>query len=168
MKCSDGIILGAEKLVFSKMLVEGTNRRVYNIDKRVGMAIAGRIPDGRHMVYYARKECGTYEKEFDIPIKGGRVLTERLGLYLNSYTLYGSVRAFGSNEIIASYDEFDGLSLFMLEPNGVFYGYTACTAGRGRQVAKAEFEKKDFIHRTCKEALADIAKMYSLFYSALF
>lgn len=54
MKCSDGIILGAEKLVFSKMLVEGTNRRVYNIDKRVGMAIAGRIPDGRHMVYYAR------------------------------------------------------------------------------------------------------------------
>lgn len=56
------------------MLVEGTNRRIYNIDKKIGMAIAGRIPDGRHIVQYARTESDKYEKEFDLPIKGGRVL----------------------------------------------------------------------------------------------
>lgn len=73
VKCSDGIILGAEKLVFAKMLVEGTNRRIYNIDKKIGMVVGGRIPDGRHIVHYARGETDKYEKEFDIPIKGGRV-----------------------------------------------------------------------------------------------
>jgi 20S proteasome subunit alpha 7 len=79
-----------------------------------------------------------------------QVLAERLSLYLNSHTLYGSVRAFGSTEIIAAHDEFDGLSLFMIEPAGVFYGYTCCTAGKGRQVAKSEFEKRDFAKMTCK------------------
>lgn len=48
----------------------------------------------------------------------------------------------------------------MLEPSGAYYGYTACTAGKGRQTAKAEFEKTDFSKLTCREALFYICKMY--------
>lgn len=55
------------------MLVEGTNRRIYRIDKKIGMVVGGRIPDGRHIVGYARGESNSYEKDFDTPIKGGRV-----------------------------------------------------------------------------------------------
>jgi 20S proteasome subunit alpha 7 len=73
VKCSDGIILGAEKLVFSKMLVEGTNRRIYNIEKKIGMVVAGRIPDGRHIVQHARTESDRFEKEYEISFKGGKV-----------------------------------------------------------------------------------------------
>jgi len=35
--CKDGIILGSEKLVFSKLLVEGTCKRIFNIDSQLGI-----------------------------------------------------------------------------------------------------------------------------------
>jgi 20S proteasome alpha/beta subunit len=38
----------------------------------------------------------------------------------------------------------------MLEPSGHYYGYTCCTAGKGRQTSKAEFEKRDFSKLTCE------------------
>ena len=41
VKCSDGVILGVEKLVLSKMLVEGSGRRVHAVDEHVGAAPAG-------------------------------------------------------------------------------------------------------------------------------
>jgi 20S proteasome subunit alpha 7 len=49
------------------------------------------------------------------------------------------VRPFGSTEILASYSKDEGYGLYMLEPSGMYYGYSCCTAGKGRQIAKAEF-----------------------------
>lgn len=37
IKCTDGIIMGVEKTLLSKMLVAGTHRRVYAIDRHVGL-----------------------------------------------------------------------------------------------------------------------------------
>jgi len=52
--CKDGIVLGAEKLLVSKMTVEDTNKRIYNIDTSIGMVIGGKAPDGRNIVSRAR------------------------------------------------------------------------------------------------------------------
>jgi len=35
--CKDGIILGAEKVIRSKLLMAGTDARLYNVDTHVGM-----------------------------------------------------------------------------------------------------------------------------------
>ena len=96
VKCKDGVVLGAEKLVFSKLLVDGTNKRIYNVDKSIGMVVAGKIPDGRHIMNYARNEANSFEKDFDINIDG-RTLAERLALYKNAYTLANAVRPYGSS-----------------------------------------------------------------------
>lgn len=159
VKCRDGVVLGAEKQVFSRLLVEHTNKRIYNVDKAVGMVVAGKIPDGRHLMTYARNEASKFYKDFSVPISG-RTLADRLSLYLNAFTLYNAVRPFGSTEIIASYDKLDGFGLYMLETSGNYFGYSCCTAGKGRQVAKAQFEKTDFSKLTCEEALFHVAKMY--------
>lgn len=87
---------------------------------------------------HARSEANKFFKDFSLHISG-RTLADRLSLYLNAYTLYNAVRPFGSSEIIASYSEDEGYGLYMLEPSGTYYGYTCCTAGKGRQAAKAEF-----------------------------
>jgi 20S proteasome subunit alpha 7 len=158
VKCKDGVILGAEKLVFSKLLVDGTNRRIYNVDQGIGMVVAGKIPDGRHIMNYARNEANSFEKDFDISIDG-RTLAERLALYKNAYTLANAVRPYGSSEILASYTKEDGYGLYMMEPSGNYFGYTCCTAGKGRQVAKAEFERTDFSKLSCEEALFYVCKM---------
>lgn len=54
VKCRDGVILGAEKLQFSKLLVEGTNPRIFNVYKHIGMAISGKVPDGKHVMSHGR------------------------------------------------------------------------------------------------------------------
>ena len=102
------------------------------------MVISGKIPDGRHLMSHARSEATKFYKDFIIPISG-RTLADRLSLYLNAYTLYNSVRPFGSCEIVSSYTPDEGFGLYMLEPSGLYYGYSCCTAGKGRQTAKAQF-----------------------------
>lgn len=36
MVCSDGIILGTEKIVINKMMLSGTDKRVYSVSKQIG------------------------------------------------------------------------------------------------------------------------------------
>jgi 20S proteasome subunit alpha 7 len=48
--CSDGVLLAVEKFLLSPMLVGSTNKRIYAVNKHSGIACAGWIPDGRHIV----------------------------------------------------------------------------------------------------------------------
>ena len=45
--CKDGIILGTEKIVVSKMMVSRTNKRIYSFTKWLASVVNGIIPDGR-------------------------------------------------------------------------------------------------------------------------
>ena len=40
--CTDGVIMGVEKLLLSRMLVPGTNRRLHNVDRHLGI-VRGRL-----------------------------------------------------------------------------------------------------------------------------
>ncbi len=40
--------------MFSKLLVSGTQPRIYHVDRHIGMVVGGKIPDGRHIMNYAR------------------------------------------------------------------------------------------------------------------
>jgi 20S proteasome subunit alpha 7 len=55
--CSDGIILGTEKIVHSKMMVSGTDKRTYSVTKQRGSVFNGIVPDGRCVMFRARDEC---------------------------------------------------------------------------------------------------------------
>lgn len=37
IRCKDGVVFGVEKLVLSKLYEEGSNKRIFNIDRHVGM-----------------------------------------------------------------------------------------------------------------------------------
>jgi 20S proteasome alpha/beta subunit len=37
IKCKDGIVLGVEKLILSKMLESGAGRRIFSIDRHLGL-----------------------------------------------------------------------------------------------------------------------------------
>ena len=49
-----------------------------------------------------------------------QALADRLGLYVQAYTLYSSVRPFGCSTILGGIDK-DGPSIYVIEPSGVFY-----------------------------------------------
>lgn len=119
VKCSDGVILGVEKLVLSKMLVEGSGRRVHAVDEHVGAATAGLNPDGRMLVERARDEARSYRQSYGEPIPPN-ILSDRMGSFMHLFTLYGSYRPVGSSVLLAGYSpETKECELYMSEPTGL-------------------------------------------------
>jgi len=101
-------------------------------------ATAGLLADGRQISNRARDEAASYHETYRAPpplkvlsysdmMYRNRVLTlaaqniaDRLGLYVQAYTLYSSVRPFGISTILGAIDN-DGPALYVVEPSGVFY-----------------------------------------------
>ena len=43
--CKDGIVLGTEKIVVNKMMISGTDKRIYSVNRNVGCVVNG-LPKG--------------------------------------------------------------------------------------------------------------------------
>jgi 20S proteasome subunit alpha 7 len=80
--CSDGVVLGSEKVITSKLMIPQTDKRIYSISRHAGIVVNGVIPDGRNIMYRGRKELTAYQDMFGIEITG-KVLAERLGGYMH-------------------------------------------------------------------------------------
>ncbi|KAI1905733.1 putative proteasome subunit alpha type-7 [Ophidiomyces ophidiicola] len=168
LRCKDGVILAVEKIVSSKLLKPGANKRIGTVDRHVGIVSSGLIPDGRHFISRARDEAASWRNTYKGAVPTS-VLANRLGGYVQAYTLYSSVRPFGITAILGGWDsdielsvdgqvgngpksgaggrvehpKSGGPGLFMIEPSGLYWGYYGAATGKGRQAAKAELEKLD-------------------------
>lgn len=158
VKCKDGVVLGVEKTVLSKMMKEGSNRRILTADMHTGIASCGIAADARQLVNEARSEAKNYKGFYGHSIPG-RVLAERLAGHVHMHTLYWYMRPYGCSVIMANYDDDMGPQLYMIEPAGTVYRYFGCALGKHKQAAKTEVEKLDFENLTCREAVFEIAKI---------
>uniref|UniRef100_A0A8C1GLG0 Proteasome subunit alpha type n=1 Tax=Cyprinus carpio TaxID=7962 RepID=A0A8C1GLG0_CYPCA len=159
IRCKDGVVFGVEKLILSKLYEQGSNKRIFNIDRHVGMAVAGLLADARSLSEVSREEASNFRSNYghDIPLKH---LADRVGMYVHAYTLYSAVRPFGCSFILGSYDEDDGPQLYMVDPSGISYGYWGCAIGKAKQAAKTEIEKLQVDERkTCRELVKEVAKI---------
>jgi len=154
--CKDGVVFAVEKILHSKLLVPGTNRRVHAIDDHIGLAASGLVTDARKLVKQARKEADDWRSNFNEPIPP-KVLAERIATYAQMYTLYYSLRPFGcslligSSNVVVNSDKDDGSEmkeslkrkpvLYCVDPSGACTGMFAAAVGKGRQAAKTELEK---------------------------
>lgn len=158
IRCKDGIIFGVEKLVTSKLYEAGTGKRIFSIDRHIGMAVAGLISDARQIVSVARDEAAYYRSVYGGPIPL-KYLADKVSGYVHAYTLYSALRPFGCSVFIGSYEKIDGPELYMIEPSGISYGYYGCAAGKAKQNAKTEIEKLKLENMTMKEAVKEVAKI---------
>jgi 20S proteasome subunit alpha 7 len=155
--CKDGVVIGIEKIVVSRMLVPRTSRRTFAVDESIGLGMAGLAADSRQIVTRARAECQEYKHTFGIPIEG-RVLADRIALFMHVYTLYWSLRPFGCSVLLASFTD-DGPQLYTIDSSGASWGYHGCAIGKGKRLATTELEKLQFSTLTCREAVTAIAKI---------
>lgn len=160
--CTDGIVLGVERLLHSKLLVKGSNRRIQSADEHIGLATAGLLADGKHMGSRAREECANFRDTYNSAVTVG-VLADRLSGYVQAYTCYGSVRPFGISTLVAGIDK-TGPKLYAIEPSGVYYGYRATASGKGKALAKTELEKVIAKEGgiTVKEGVMELARIIHL------
>jgi 20S proteasome subunit alpha 7 len=79
IKCKDGIVLGHEKLILSKLLVPQSNNRIQSVDKHIGFLAAGLLADSRHLASRAREEAESYKTNYhiDIPAKASFIANDR-------------------------------------------------------------------------------------------
>ena len=137
-----GVVLAVEKIITSKLIETTSNKRIYKIDKHIGMvfvihkiffpnintlilwfkAVAGLFADGMAIVDIAREEAENFRRRNNRPIPL-KILNERLSSYMHAYTLYSAVRPFGVCVILASCtDENEPKpEMYMIEPSGASY-----------------------------------------------
>lgn len=153
----DGVVMGVEKLVTSKLYEQGANKRLFNIDSNIGGAVAGLLADARQLVERAKEESSNYRFNYgsNIPLKH---LTSRVSGYVHAYTLHSAVRPFGTSMIVASYDA-DGPEMYLIEPSGVSWGYHGCAIGKAKQTAKTEIEKLKMKDMSMKDLVKEVAKI---------
>lgn len=161
----NGVVLLSEKVRQSKAMLPGTNPSIYSVAPNIGIAICGLLPDGRNLVSRARLEASNYLKTYGIDITG-KILCERLSLYVHAHTCHWGVRPFGCSVFISSYDRDNVYHLYMLETSGNYFEYYTTAAGKGRQSVKADVEKDNFAIRnqTVKEGLLSALKILSKSY----
>jgi len=157
LRVKDGVVLAVEKLLVSKMLVPNTNRRIHTVDRHCGLAMSGLVADGRQLVSRGRAEATSYREFYGTDISG-KVLNERLSNFVQLYSLYGSVRPFGTSVILGCVDK-NGPQLFMIEPSGISWGYFGVAIGKGSRAAKTEIEKLKLSEMTAREAIKEAAKI---------
>lgn len=157
LRCKDGVVVGAEKTIISKMLVGGSDKRTYAIDRHAGVAVAGLSADGRQVVNRAIQEAQQYKNVYGEPIPG-HVLADRIASYVHIFNLYWYVRPCGSSTLLASYDK-EGPQLYLIEPTGIALRFFGTAVGKGRQGAKTDIERLDLKELTCKAAVKEIAKI---------
>eukprot|EP00013_Stygamoeba_regulata_P029201 CAMPEP_0177664772 /NCGR_PEP_ID=MMETSP0447-20121125/20688_1 /TAXON_ID=0 /ORGANISM="Stygamoeba regulata, Strain BSH-02190019" /LENGTH=256 /DNA_ID=CAMNT_0019170799 /DNA_START=42 /DNA_END=812 /DNA_ORIENTATION=- len=154
----DGVVFGVEKIVASKMLVEGSNRRVHRIAAHIGLAITGLVTDGRQLVNAARSEAENWARNFGLPIPV-KTLVDRLAQRMHAYTMYSSVRPFGTTIVVGGIDPHKGPQVFTVEPSGMSWGFYGCSAGKGKQLAKTEIEKLKLKDMSCEDAVHNVARI---------
>ena len=59
IRCADGVVLGVEKVMLSKMLLPSSNRRVATVSAHAGVAQAGLAADGRPGAHPALPSCSS-------------------------------------------------------------------------------------------------------------
>ncbi|VDB97004.1 unnamed protein product [Peniophora sp. CBMAI 1063] len=160
LRVKDGVVFAVEKLVQSKLLIPGANRRIQTIDRHLGFATAGLVADGRQLANRAKEEGKTLRSQYHHP-PNVKEVADRLGLFVQAYTLYGSVRPFGTSAIIGGVDK-KGPQLFVVEPSGVALGYHGAAVGKGRQLAKSELEKLKLAELSTREAVFEAARIIYL------
>lgn len=91
LRCKDGVAFAVEKIVTSRLYESGSNKRIHNVDKHIGMvrikriifsmlfylcciviqAVAGLLADARQLLTVARDEAKQYKYDYgvSIPVK---------------------------------------------------------------------------------------------------
>jgi 20S proteasome subunit alpha 7 len=67
----------------------------------------------------ARDEAQSWRDIYRQPIPG-KTIADRIGQYISAYTLYSSVRPFGTCTIIGTMTDKEP-TLYMVEPSGVYW-----------------------------------------------
>ena len=139
IRCSEGVVLGAEENV--EPLEEAEySWKIFRVDDHVGAAIVGLSSDARILIDQARVNAQSNKLTYDEPIDV-EVVTKRISDVKQLYTQHTGVRPFGVSIIFAGVDK-TGSRVFGTHPSGTYRGYKATAQGAGRDTVLAMLKEE--------------------------
>jgi proteasome alpha subunit len=159
LRCSEGIVLGAEETV--EVLEDAEySWKIFKVDEHVGTAIVGLSSDARILIDQARVYAQSNKLTYDEPIDV-EVVTKRICDIKQLYTQHAGVRPFGVAMIFGGVDK-AGSRLLGTHPSGTYRGYKATSLGAGREtvlsILKEEYHEDMGIEDTTKLAAKCLVK----------
>ena len=159
LRCSEGIVLGAEETV--EVLEDAEySWKIFKVDEHVGTAIVGLSSDARILIDQARVYAQSNKLTYDEPIDV-EVVTKRICDIKQLYTQHAGVRPFGVAMIFGGVDK-AGSRLLGTHPSGTYRGYKATSLGAGREtvlsILKEEYREDMGIEDTTKLAAKCLVK----------
>ncbi len=149
---NNGVLLGADKNVTSKLIKPASIEKIFKIDHHIGAISSGLVGDARRLVQLARKEAQENQMYYEEDIQV-ETLVKQMGGIKQLFTQYAGMRPFGVSFIIGGVDE-SGPRLFETEPSGAMAEYLGITIGKGKKEAMAFLEKNFKDNLSFDEALA--------------
>jgi len=132
--CSEGVVLGAEEKIETKLQDTEFTWKLYAVDDHLGAAVVGLGSDARILIdqarIYAQSNRLTYDEPIDV-----EMMTKRVGDIKQLYTQHAGVRPFGVSIIFAGIDK-TGSRVFSTDPSGSYRGYKAVAVGIGRETVE--------------------------------
>ncbi len=158
--CSEGIVLGAEEKLESKLQDSNFTWKIFPVDTHIGAAVVGLGSDARILIDQARVFCQSNRLMYDEPIDV-EMISKRIGDIKQLYTQHAGVRPFGVSVIFGGIDK-TGNRLFSTDPSGTYRAYKAIAVGVGREtvegILKTEYQEDMNLRDTTKLAVKCLKK----------
>ena len=144
IKCKDGVLLAVEENP-RVLQVANVTQKIFQVDKHIGVAAAGYIPDARVQVdsarFFSQSNKLTYDEDVEV-----ETVAKHLADQCHQFTQYSGVRPYGVALIIAGVD-LKGGSIYVTDPSGTFVSYAAVAIGAGSD------EVTDFLEKNYKNEI---------------
>jgi proteasome alpha subunit len=141
IKCKDGVIIAVEENPRA-LQVSNITQKIFLVDKHIGVAAAGYIPDARVQVDNARFFSQSNKLTYDEPVEVETV-AKHLADQCHQFTQYSGVRPYGVALIIAGVDQKGG-TIYVTDPSGTYVSYAAVAIGASSE------EVTDFLEKNYK------------------
>ena len=157
MKTNEGVVLGVEKKLASKLMESAKSEKLVEIDKHCACAMSGIVGDARVLIDHARVESQNHKFNYLEPLQIDLITQSVSDLAMNFGEGYeGSkrkpmARPYGVALLIAGVDE-NGPQLYQTDPSGTFFKWQARAIGSGGDTAMTTLKENYHSNITLDEA----------------
>jgi len=151
VSCPEGVVIGAEEKVESKLQDPNFSQKIYEVDGHIGAAVVGISSDARILIDESRIYSQSNRLMYDEPIDV-EIVTKRIGDVMQLYTQHAGVRPFGVSIIFGGVDQ-SGARLFTTDPSGSYRSYKAVAIGIGKETAENILREEYRDDLTLEEAI---------------
>ena len=138
IRSKKGVVIAVEEKPRTLQASDVT-QKIFQVDKHIGVAAAGYIPDARIQVDNARVFSQGNKITYDEPVEVETV-AKHLADQCHQFTQYSGVRPYGVALIIAGVD-IKGESIYVTDPSGTFVPYAAVAIGASSEEVSEFLEK---------------------------